>query len=51
MSIAKRELFSYQFRDDFVNMLKDHKEDYETYCYLRDKLLFYGDLEVIGAKC
>ncbi|EAR85804.2 cation channel family protein (macronuclear) [Tetrahymena thermophila SB210] len=38
-------------REDFLNLLKDHKEDYETFCYIKDKLTFYNELEIIQKKC
>ncbi|KAL4510552.1 hypothetical protein ABPG72_004706 [Tetrahymena utriculariae] len=38
-------------REDFINLLKDHKEDYEIFCYLKDKLTFYNELEVIQKRC
>ncbi|KAL4463934.1 hypothetical protein ABPG74_005871 [Tetrahymena malaccensis] len=38
-------------REDFLNLLKDHKEDYEIFCYIKDKLTFYNDLEIIHKKC
>lgn len=32
-------------------MVKENSEDYENYCKIRDKIIFYKNFDDLGVKC
>lgn len=38
-------------RDDFLNILKNKKEDFEKYCMIKDNIIFNGDYSSLGTRC
>jgi len=37
-------------RDEFLAVLKEYPEDYERFCYLRDKIMIINDYEKLGLR-
>ncbi|EAS07090.2 cation channel family protein (macronuclear) [Tetrahymena thermophila SB210] len=38
-------------RSEFIELLKEYPEDYEQFCYIKDKILNESDYRLIGMKC
>ncbi|KAL4434894.1 hypothetical protein ABPG74_021233 [Tetrahymena malaccensis] len=38
-------------RSEFIDLLKEYPEDYEQFCYIKDKILNESDYRMIGMKC
>jgi hypothetical protein len=38
-------------REDFLNLLKEFPEDYESFCRIRDEIIFYDNFKSIGLNC
>ncbi|KAL4483320.1 hypothetical protein ABPG72_007962 [Tetrahymena utriculariae] len=38
-------------RSEFIDLLKEYPEDYEQFCYIKDKILNESDYRLIGMKC
>lgn len=41
----------YVKREDFLNLLRDHQEDYEKFCFLKDSLTLYKNFGSINEQC
>ena len=38
-------------RTDFINILKQHPDDFEMFCHIKDNLLVYKIYEALKLKC
>ncbi|KAL4461032.1 hypothetical protein ABPG74_016504 [Tetrahymena malaccensis] len=38
-------------RQDFIEIVKKNEKDFENFCDLKDKIMFYNDLKPVNKKC
>ncbi|KAL4483975.1 hypothetical protein ABPG72_013981 [Tetrahymena utriculariae] len=38
-------------RDEFLQILQEFPQDYERFCYLRDKIMIFRDYQKLGLRC